>query len=51
MERFVNALREIGYTGSLNVEREIEDQQQRLSDIRAGLDLLRPLTSAKAPIS
>jgi len=51
MERFVGALREIGYTGPLNVEREIEDQQQRLSDMRAGLGLLRSLMSAKAPIS
>jgi sugar phosphate isomerase/epimerase len=36
MERFVAALREIGYTGPVNVEREIEDQQQRLRDIAMG---------------
>ena len=41
MERFVAALREIGYTGPVNVEREMEDQQQRLRDIAMGLSLLR----------
>jgi len=46
MERFVNTLREIGYSGPLNVEREIEDQRQRLEDIAGGLALLRSLTSA-----
>lgn len=44
MERFVAALKEIGYTGPLNVEREVEDQQERLRDIRGGLELLRRLT-------
>ena len=43
MERFVAALREIGYTGSLNVEREVEDQAERLRDIQGGLKLLRGL--------
>jgi sugar phosphate isomerase/epimerase len=48
MEQFVRTLREIGYTGPVNVEREIEDQQQRLADIAGGLALLRSLTSSKA---
>lgn len=48
MERFVRALREIGYTGPMNVEREIEDQKQRLADIAGGIALLRSLASSKA---
>jgi sugar phosphate isomerase/epimerase len=51
MARFVATLREIGYSGPLNVEREIEDQQQRLKDIAGGLALLRSLTSGKAQTS
>ena len=43
MERFVATLREVGYTGPLNVEREAEDQQERLRDMAAGLALLRRL--------
>jgi sugar phosphate isomerase/epimerase len=43
MERFVATLKEIGYTGPLNVEREVEDQQERLRDIAGGLALLRRL--------
>ena len=43
MERFVATLREIGYRGPLNVEREVEDQQERLRDISMGLELLRRL--------
>jgi sugar phosphate isomerase/epimerase len=51
MERFVGALREIGYSGPLNVEREVEDQAQRLEDIAGGLALLRSLTSSTARTS
>lgn len=40
---FVGILRDTGFQGSLNVEREVEDQAQRLSDIAAGLALLREL--------
>jgi sugar phosphate isomerase/epimerase len=46
MERFVAALREIGYSGPLNVEREVEDQQERLRDVAAGLALLRRLVGS-----
>jgi sugar phosphate isomerase/epimerase len=46
MERFVATLREIGYTAPLNVEREVEDQQERLRDIAGGLALLRRLAGA-----
>ncbi len=41
--RFVEALREIGFTGPLNVEREAEDQSARLRDMAAGIELLRSL--------
>ncbi len=40
IERFVAKLRQIGYQGTLNVERETEDQEQRLKDIRNGIALL-----------
>jgi sugar phosphate isomerase/epimerase len=41
--RFVEALKKAGYEGSVNVEREIEDQAQRLADIGMGVRLLRDL--------
>jgi sugar phosphate isomerase/epimerase len=40
IERFVATLRDIGFRGPLNVEREAEDQRERLSDIRKGVQLL-----------
>ena len=40
---FVRTLREIGFTGSLNVERECDDQAERWRDIAEGLRLLRTL--------
>ncbi|MBZ5582961.1 MAG: sugar phosphate isomerase/epimerase [Acidobacteriia bacterium] len=43
IERFVQTLREIGFRGTLNVEREAEDQQQRLSDMRDAVQLLNRL--------
>jgi sugar phosphate isomerase/epimerase len=43
MPRFVDALKRAGYKGSINVEREIEDQAQRLTDIAMGVRLLREL--------
>ena len=46
MERLVKALREAAFRGPLNVEREAENQAQRLIDIRAGIDLLRKLGAA-----
>jgi sugar phosphate isomerase/epimerase len=41
--RFVEALKRSGYRGSINVEREIEDQKQRMADIAMGVRLLRSL--------
>jgi sugar phosphate isomerase/epimerase len=40
---FVKALREIGFTGPLNVERECEDQRQRWREIADGVALLKSL--------
>lgn len=41
--RFVETMKRCGYRGTVNVEREIQDQQQRLADIRAAIKLLRKL--------
>jgi sugar phosphate isomerase/epimerase len=43
--RFIAALKEIGFTGPLNVERETEDQAARLRDIAAAIRLLRTITA------
>ena len=48
IERFLAKLREIGFNGPLNIEREVEDQEERLRDIRAAAELLRTLASAAA---
>jgi len=41
--RFIEALRHAGYNGGVNVEREIEDQRQRMVEIRAAVEWLRTL--------
>jgi L-ribulose-5-phosphate 3-epimerase len=41
--RFIAKLKEIGYRGTLNIEREIEDRQQRWRDIRTAVALLERL--------
>jgi sugar phosphate isomerase/epimerase len=41
--RFVQTLREIGFRGPLNIEREAENQEERLRDIREAVGLLRSL--------
>jgi sugar phosphate isomerase/epimerase len=46
IERFVAALREIGFQSSLNIEREAENQDERIRDIREAVGLLRRLTGA-----
>ena len=43
MERFIRKLKELGYKGTLNIEREIEDQEQRKQDIRMAVRLLEQL--------
>ncbi len=39
--RFLATLKKCGYRGTINVEREIEDQGQRLEDIRRAVRMLR----------
>jgi sugar phosphate isomerase/epimerase len=46
IERLLATLREIGFQGPLNVEREAHDPEERLRDMRAGVDLLRKLTAS-----
>ncbi len=43
IDRFVAKLKQIGYRGTLNIEREIENQQQRRQDIRMAVRLLEQL--------
>lgn len=38
--RFVAKLKEVGFTGPLNIEREAENQEQRMADMRMGVALL-----------
>ncbi len=45
MERFLAKLREIGYRGTLNIEREVEDQEQKWRDVKTAAGLLRGLTA------
>jgi len=46
--RYLKTLAEIGYCGPLNVERETDNQQERLRDMGRGVALLRSLMSANA---
>ncbi|MCS7024663.1 MAG: sugar phosphate isomerase/epimerase [Bryobacteraceae bacterium] len=43
VERFVAKLKEIGYKGALNIEREVEDLEQRYADMAAAVALLERL--------
>jgi sugar phosphate isomerase/epimerase len=43
IDRFVATLKELGFPGPLNVEREAENQDERLRDIGEGVQLLRRL--------
>lgn len=43
ISRFVETLRQVGFTGPLNVERETPDQQARLRDLAEGVRLVRAL--------
>jgi sugar phosphate isomerase/epimerase len=47
MERFVSTLADIGFRGPLNVEREVEDQSQRLREIKGGIELLQKINRQK----
>jgi L-ribulose-5-phosphate 3-epimerase len=48
IERFIAKLKQIGYKGTLNIEREVEDQRQRLEDIRGAVALLERVRGAAA---
>ena len=44
--RFVETLRELGFGGPLNVERETDNQDERFGDLAEGVQLLRTLAQA-----
>jgi sugar phosphate isomerase/epimerase len=46
--KFVATLKELGFRGSLNIEREAENQDERIRDIRDAVALLKGLTGAAA---
>jgi len=43
IERFVATLKEIGFSGTLNVEREVENQEERLRDMGAAIAWLKTM--------
>ena len=47
MTAYLDVLAEIGYSGSLAIEREVGDQAARVRDVQAGADLLRRLTAQR----
>ena len=45
MDKFIAKLKQVGYKGTLNVEREIDDLAQKKIDMKKGVDLLKRLTA------
>jgi L-ribulose-5-phosphate 3-epimerase len=45
MTDYLDVLAEVGYSGSLAIEREVGDQAARVRDVQTGADLLRRLTA------
>ena len=43
LERFIGKLKSVGYKGTLNIEREVMDHEERLTDIRMAVGLLERL--------
>jgi sugar phosphate isomerase/epimerase len=43
MQRFIDKLKQIGYKNPLNVERECHDRQEKLRDMKMGVELLNRL--------
>lgn len=43
IEQFINKLKQVGYTGTLNVEHEIEDEERRKREIAEAVQLLEKL--------
>jgi sugar phosphate isomerase/epimerase len=48
IERFLDKLKQVGFRGPLNVEREAENQQERMIDIAMAIQLLKQLTGRAA---
>jgi sugar phosphate isomerase/epimerase len=44
--RFVEKLKQIGFRGPLNIEREAENQQERIADMRSAVVFLKKLTTS-----
>ena len=47
IEKFIATLKEIGFPGPLNVEREAENPEERLRDMAEGIALVRRIISAQ----
>jgi sugar phosphate isomerase/epimerase len=45
MERFIAKLKSVDYRGTLNIEREVQDQGQKWRDVARAVHLLRRLTA------
>lgn len=45
MDKFIAKLKQVGYKGALNIEREIEDLEQKKIDMKKGVELLKRLTA------
>lgn len=50
IQRFVQTLKKIGYQGSLCIEREVGNQEQRVKDIAHGIKVLREYLAAAAGV-
>jgi len=45
MDKFIAKLKQVGYKGTLHVEREIDDLEQKKIDMRKGVELLKRLVA------
>jgi sugar phosphate isomerase/epimerase len=43
MDKFIAKLKQVGYKGVLNVEREVDDLEQKKADMRMGVELVKRL--------
>ncbi|MBV8069603.1 MAG: sugar phosphate isomerase/epimerase [Acidobacteriaceae bacterium] len=50
ISKFIHKLKEVGYRGVLNIEREASDPSQRDADIRKAVNLLKTLTQVSAAV-
>jgi sugar phosphate isomerase/epimerase len=48
MERFVKKLKEVGFKGPLNIEREAENQEERIGDMREAVPYLKKIIELAA---